>query len=144
MFTERRTKNFRERQKDKVASRAEGFVRNELEPSEEIEAVAWGITIVSVRWSLLSPLVHLFAKPYILCLTDGRLLVVRGRRLGGRPLELEWAEPLAGVRVERLKKVLNTRLDLKRVSDGSVLRLKVGAAWNHEAAEIAAAIGGTD
>ena len=139
MFAQRRTKNYRERQKDKVASRAEGFVRDELGPDEQIEAVAWGITIVSVRWSLLSPLAHLFAKPYMLCLTDRRLLVVRG----GRTLELEWAEPLAVVRVERLKKVVNTRLDLRRVSDANALRLKIGAAWNREAAEIAAALEGT-
>jgi hypothetical protein len=141
-MTAEQSGGFRERQKAKVASRAEEFVRNSLEPGEQIEAVAFGMTMPRLWWSLLSPILHLLVKPYILCLTDRRLLAVRGRRLNGRPLELEWAEPHAGVRVERVKKVLNTRLDLRRVSDTKALKLRIGAAWNPEAAEIAAALGG--
>ena len=116
-----------------VTSNAEEFLRDQLEPGERIEVVAFGNTS-DLGFTI-------FSRGHTLCLTDRRLFALRCRYLTGIPVELAWAEPHGNVVLEHFGKGLNTGLELRPLPDGETLKLVVGRPYNDEGARIAAVLG---
>ena len=125
----------RERQHRKVDERAAGFFRDRLHPGETITGVTFGQSRPR-GWFGLELLIGAFAlvfatTPYYLVLTNQRLFMLRLKRSSGRPTEIVWAEPHAGIVVDRFKRGrMWMLLYLRRISDGRVIRFRAQrSAW---------------
>lgn len=118
---------------ERIRSRIEEAVREQLEPSEELRAYTM-CTIA--RWRilvfLLGPLVQAFAdRPHYLAITDNRVLLLKPS-LGGKKVEVVFRDPRGSVNAVASKDGwLRSWLKLRRAT-GEELRLEFTSVWKKD------------